>query len=128
MRIIKFKIWNKKKNKWHFKEPIHLFGEVIIMGEILNANLEDKPMSLEELNDLVPLQFTGFKDKNGKDIYDSDYIDWAGEHRLLVVWSDYGWRAVDDNRVVGENLAQIRQYSEVIGNIYENPELLGDTK
>ena len=123
MRPIKFKIWNKKKNEWHHKEPISLFGEVIIMGEILNANLEDNPISLEELNNLVPLQFTGLLDKNGKEIYEGDIV------KATMVGGFFA-----DLEVTFENGEFVPKYVdgyselEVIGNIYENPELLNNER
>lgn len=146
MRPIKFKIWNKKKNEWHHKEPISLFGEVIIMGEILNANLEDNPISLEELNNLVPLQFTGLLDKNGKEIYEGDivkFIAFDPEHDkevlAVVKWQSH-WGMSRDSEMAGFMAVSVKDKDvaygfggignelEIIGNIYENPELLKDER
>jgi len=79
--------------------------------------------------DFTLMQYTGLKDKNGKEIYEGDVIE------LLNASDNYGTRR--NRRVVewraglctlGFNLGIGRKRNgcvyEIIGNIYENPELL----
>lgn len=69
-------------------------------------------------------QYTGLKDKNGVKIYENDilkYIDFRNEESIIQVW----WDEEDSCFNFGNrNLSMIRNKIEVIGNIYENPELL----
>lgn len=81
-------------------------------------------------------QFTGLRDKNGKEIYEGDILKWrctksgSKKERLYTVMIEiHSWRdklTIHDN---GEKWATGKSYwnaedREVIGNIYENSELL----
>lgn len=70
-------------------------------------------------------QYTGLKDKNGKEIYESDILLWF-EENITVIWDDdfSGWATSWGCGTAGLRVG-VAELCEVIGNIYENPELLG---
>lgn len=91
------------------------------------------------LPDIKIMQFTGLLDKNGTEIYEGCVVRfWEGEHREYIekVYFDNGafgvrsWRGIaplqeymtEDDDIYGQISC-----AEVIGNIYENPELLKKT-
>lgn len=80
--------------------------------------------------DLVLMQSTGLKDKNGEEIFEGDIVDYKGRKAIIKWHGSYAsfiYRFVDElNERVSEwhPLFLAYYHFEVIGNIYENPELL----
>lgn len=63
------------------------------------------------------MQYTGLKDKNGKEIYEGDIVEWYGTNGMCRMKMKY-------DITHQKYIPYINSSSEVIGNIYENPELL----
>ena len=88
--------------------------------------------------DIVVMQFTGLLDKNGKEIYEGDIIDYEDEGgidengRQTIGWDNegaaFGRKYLLENALEDEFssicFSEVVTKSEVIGNIYENAELL----
>jgi len=78
------------------------------------------------LRKVIPMQYTGLHDKNGKEIYEGDIVKWVydccGEEAVCPNHSE-GVQVVE---ITPEGFFFISPYHtlEVIGNIYENPELI----
>jgi uncharacterized phage protein (TIGR01671 family) len=119
MREIKFRAWNKEA------EVMHNWDEI---GKVLHAKYFDDWIAE---GGIELMQYTGLKDKNGKEIYEGDVI--RGEDPLdyflkditqvVVEWLECGaWYpfACDHDYEPYPK----PEHCEVIGNIYENPELL----
>ena len=78
------------------------------------------------------MQYTGLKDKNGREIYEGDIVDvimWDKKTTEVVRWDEIGffpWTATNVHADDLDFYATSRKAEdiEVIGNIYENPELL----
>lgn len=135
MREIKFRAWDRQE-KIMIAIGFHVFGEVHAFAAIechCHETRRDKD-TLERLNDIEVMQFTGLKDKNGKEIYEGDIIrayqsdgsqvlhsiSYSNEEaRFIVSCIGYG------NLSGGFDKRWIEEFGkEIIGNIYENPELL----
>jgi len=74
---------------------------------------------------LVWMQYTGLKDSKGKEIYDGDIVKFSycrKECIWPVKWGVSGWWA--SGRSAFKDLYWVADKCEIIGNIYENPELV----
>lgn len=127
MREIKFRAWDKKEKRW-FSPTIDSSGVAITEekheegcpscgGTIRGTHTIEYP------NDYELLQYTGLKDKNGKEIWEGDIllrshykyrVEFDGG-AFGVYMKHYGWKNLRDFKV---------EIGEIVGNIYENPELL----
>lgn len=126
-REIKFRFWNKLTEK--------IQDDMAWDSGYVNEMLADP--------DMVPMQFTGLTDKNGKEIYEGDIVRafyWEGERKKhfgstldipdgenedlsIIKWQPT--RFYLDGAIVSKSVGDIHQDDiEIIGNIYENPELI----
>jgi uncharacterized phage protein (TIGR01671 family) len=122
MRDIKFRAWAENESKMFYDvyfdnlEVYHWINntETEIIGDI-------KPDSM--LQQAILMQYTGLKDKNGKEIFEGDVVK-------KVIWPDkeeyieYVEDITRHNLWINELNNEPEAYLEVIGNLYENPELI----
>ena len=73
--------------------------------------------------EIIPLQFTGFHDKKGKEIYEGDIVFETGSGNYNIEWINEGACFGKKSNTGFRTLQPFATY-KVIGNIYENPELL----
>lgn len=85
---------------------------------------------LDEGQPIVIMQYTGLKDANGVKIFEGDIVFFEFDEdgsAGVIEWSEYGyWKALIKHKNYDESeiLAEMIE-GKVIGNIHENPELLG---
>ena len=117
--IPKFRAWLKKEQKMD-NEIDHiswLEDELYCIGDGITY------MILAE--NLVLMQSTGLKDKNGKEIFEGDIVSIdTDEFDLLFVKYESGIYWLMDDEECVEHLSDYYKYVSIVGNIYENPELL----
>jgi uncharacterized phage protein (TIGR01671 family) len=139
-RQLKFRAWDTKTKKF-LETGFHIFGEVTcfdLIGQHLAENLCGAKTSLERLNDVRITQFTGLLDKNGKEVYEGDVLN-VGEIVAVKFGKYYDHEGFLSYGYYLEfksgNCYDLIQYvcypdafddCSIIGNIFENPELLNE--
>ena len=133
MREIKFRAWDKT-DKEMVNVDLIMFNDKTTLEK---AHILDERNDVHYLNDVELMQYTGLKDKNGVEIYEGDII----EHHYGLTKVIYG-RSHNEMGELRESVGFLRvginnndlwcttsltyglKSYEVIGNIYQNPELL----
>ncbi len=118
MREIKFRAWDKINKEMFNVESIN-FQERRVYKDVV---------SYRNFNDIELMQYTGLKDKNNKEIYEGDILsDGNDEKPYKVIFENGSFRAEFDGDFdeYSFDLMDVNlQCCEVVGNIYENSELI----
>lgn len=129
-REIKFRAWHKYLKKM-FK-----IGQITLEEGTWNFEPNDRGfigMSIPYQTSFVLMQYTGLHDKNGKEIYEGDIVYCQtkyGKAKALIEFIDGKfvayWNSAITHPQNGHHIAcyDINKKFEVIGNVFENPELL----
>ena len=126
MVLLRFRAWHKTWEEMCEVKRIRFDDEgniitVLVKGEAFGSNAH--------LEEIKLMQSTGLFDKNGKEIFEKDILDYNGR-KAIVKWhgsyASFIYEFVDElqNRTTEWQPLYLSYYKfEIIGNIYENPEL-----
>ena len=125
-REIKFRLWNTETKVMYADSGISSIG--------INEGIKKATMCNYEL-----MQYTGLKDKNGVEIYEGDIVEYDGHTRAKVIFKSGCFIGYDGYATSSDEAYLLLEADstpfngdefelEVIGNIYENPDLLTNQK
>ena len=126
MREIKFRAWLKEKK---------IIGEVlgidILHKEIFFSNEDVDCYEHSDFKDIELMQYTGLYDKKGKEIYEGDIVKLRANHGIGIIkysdeWGAFVVEYIKPRPLVVLGMNYYKEDIEILGNIYENPELLGE--
>ncbi|MBF2435364.1 YopX family protein [Listeria innocua] len=133
MRVIEFRAWDKEVKEMDYNPSVI---------EIWQNKPINEQFRLESEEKLIWMQYTGLKDKNGKKIFEGDIVAFSEDdfhvfNSQVEYFLEDGYPAFDikvpstyyfDSNVFSEVSMSGLYEIEVIGNIHENPEILGGTE
>ena len=143
MREIKFRAWHKAEKKMYgnpentrWVEMLRVSGETGFDECDVDLTTEEGEGQSVSFDEVELMQYTGLKDKNGREVYEGDLI--KNEHGRIceVVWHEYmgcwdakvrKFGAESKGGHLGFQNNEWSRHVIIIGNIYENPELLKAT-
>jgi len=126
----KYKVWDKKREKFIDRGIV-----ITVDGRIGIKVSQSHPKIIEE--DLIFLQCTSSKDINGVLIYERDILRLDG-CLVLVIWMNDGFKLIGEDESEGFNGRELfpqtrsidggnAMWGEIVGNEYENSDILGGT-
>ena len=124
MREIKFRAWHKGKK---------IIGEVlgidILHKEIFFSNEDVDCYEHIDFKDIELMQYTGLKDKNNKEVYEGDIVKLRANHGIGVIkyydeWGAFVVEYIKPRPLTVLGMNYYKEDIEILGNIYENPELI----
>lgn len=137
MREIKIRMWDDGELDDIGKMK---YGNMELFDDMLGFRFPHFSNTVESVNDLKIMQYTGLNDKNGKEIYEGDIVStqeyYRGVTRNCIISFHKGrWilNFINLSKFVPlfgrlyekvEDGIRLNESIEVIGNIYDNPELL----
>lgn len=133
MREIKFRAWHKKNKKMYVVSDLHM--ATLMNGGIWatvngRSAIENKEIKVQiQPKDIELMQYTGMKDKNGKEIYEGDLLqdseDIAKAAFEMGQFMAFYKTMKGEWKPYGTLLKYMVDHDgEVIGNIRDNPELI----
>ena len=133
MREIKFRAWDHLNQEWlvgHCDPRLPITYNPSVW---LNEDGSFSPYAVYAGVKLALPQYTGLKDKNGKEIYEGDIVaDEDGDSgEVFYDVRHVAYRSISDDGITRPFIPEqdgMDHGVEVIGNIYENPELLEEKK
>lgn len=127
-REIKFRAWDNNE-EWMVDDMLLSFDGEILTDDVQPHDTPYKEIELADEGRYELMQFTGLHDKNGVDIYEGDVL--RDSESIVIVKFVSGEFSVDYRTIGGKwrNYGSLFDYledyeGEIIGNIYENSDLL----
>jgi len=125
-RAMKFRAWHTKLNKMFSAEEMGA-DQLTLLPDgrgFINVSSTSTRLSTLAGDLMIPLQFTGLLDRQGREIYDGDWIRFVGTQDVARVFERLGCWYVENRQELGYfDPSTI----EIIGNIYEHPHLVKES-
>jgi len=132
-RQIKFRFWNKIARRFQPASKYAIDGDGKLVAYDYEMHEYNDPVDFSKTI-IVAQQYTGLKDESGEEIYEGDILHYvfdgasypkeAKDEILTCLWGTFGGMYSFENKDSEYYWAEIANRCSVVGNIFENPELL----
>ncbi|MCF2624970.1 hypothetical protein I6E17_02110 [Fusobacterium perfoetens] len=120
---MKYRVWDKKEKQFIENVFVMPNGRLLMFTNYHSFNSEWD--FIDDEGRYIILECSGFKDKNGKYIYNGDIIKYTFIKKSFFYEVEYNDSWLLSNKYENVNISfAFKSRLEIIGNIYENPELL----
>lgn len=126
MREIKFRAKRQDRDEWVYGDLTHV-QKICKVEDVERTGKRSMPavrVGNYDVDEQTIGQYTGLKDKNGREIYEGDVLR-LDNYTIKVEWLNGGFCDCHSNINIPLRYFSLNHY-EVIGNIHDNPELLTD--
>ena len=129
--IPKFRLWNRITSQLHIVDGLYFDARE---AEYVD---DDNVLRFVGFKNIVLMQSTGLKDKNGKEIFEGDILAFETDDEVInvkIFWDEkhalfmFGSEKYNEEEPLAELLEANTYPFEIIGNVYENPELLEELR
>jgi uncharacterized phage protein (TIGR01671 family) len=123
MKDVKFRAWDKERKYFIANSGVFING----IGSIYVQDMHYGTINKIDDDSIDIMLYTGMQDSNGKYIYEGDIVKRSDSKTNFIIVFNKGCFCTQDSENLHHNLGlldSINSFSKVIGNIYENPELL----
>lgn len=126
---IKFRAWHKAKERMYNILELDFSGGLVLLDYYFGTTPYDVVQEIpfwEPVDEVELMMYTGQQDKHGNDIYEGDIVK-SFNTADTVYWNEGCSSFYRQDKYEGESYpveTEYTKYREIIGNKYENPELV----
>lgn len=129
-REFSFRVWNEEKEYMYDNVAIGLMDKILYLRGSPKKKGADWYVSEDVEGGIVTMQFTGLRDDKKRKVFEGDLVKVGAQEKIgKIIWNPelakFEIEFVDEKKIIDFSDKRSLRQLKVIGNVYENPELIG---